>query len=169
MTEPVPRERLQPSLLDRLTDDDPGSVKEPVERRVLSKSQMRAAVLRDLTALLNCTRLSDKDNLLAAEVHAARSVLNYGVPSFSGETAASIEISDIERAVRDAIVRFEPRILPDSLVVTAIVDDSMLDWHNLVSLRISGLMWAQPVPLELLIRTTMDLETGQVELSELRN
>lgn len=169
MTEPVPRERLQPSLLDRLTDDDPGSVKEPVERRVLSKSQMRAAVLRDLTALLNCTRLSDKDNLLAAELHAARSVLNYGVPSFSGETAASIEISDIERAVRDAIVRFEPRILPDSLVVTAIVDDSMLDWHNLVSLRISGLMWAQPVPLELLIRTTMDLETGQVELSELRN
>lgn len=169
MTEAVPRERLQPSLLDRLTDDDPGSVQEPVERRVLSRSQMRAAVLRDLTALLNCTRLSDKDNLLAAEVHAANSVLNFGVPSFSGETAASIEISDIERAVRDAIVRFEPRILPDSLVVSAIVDDSMLDWHNLVSLRISGLMWAQPVPLELLIRTTMDLETGQVELSELRN
>lgn len=169
MTEPVPRERLQPSLLDRLTDDDPGSVQEPVERRVLSRSQMRAAVLRDLTALLNCTRLTDRANLLATETQAANSVLNFGVPSFSGETAASIEISDIERAVRDAIVRFEPRILPDSLVVTAIVDDSMLDWHNLVSLRISGLMWAQPVPLELLIRTTMDLETGQVELSELRN
>ncbi|NML24763.1 type VI secretion system baseplate subunit TssE [Zoogloea dura] len=169
MTETVPRERLQPSLLDRLTDDDPGSVQEPVERRVLSRTQMRAAVLRDLTSLLNCTRLTDKEDLLAAETHAGNSVLNYGVPSFSGETAASIEISDIERAVRDAIVRFEPRILPDSLVVTAIHDDSMLDWHNLVSLRISGLMWAQPVPLELLIRTTMDLETGQVELSELRN
>ena len=167
MTELVPRERLQPSLLDRLTDDDPGSAQEPVERRVLSRSQMRAAVLRDLTALLNCTRLSDKDKLLAAAPHAGNSVLNYGVPSFSGETAASIEVSDIERAVRDAIVRFEPRILPDSLSVTAILDDNMLDWHNLVSLKISGLLWAQPVPLEMLIRTTLDLETGQVELFEL--
>jgi type VI secretion system protein ImpF len=167
MTELVPRERLQPSVLDRLIDDDPGSVQEPVERRVLSRSQMRATVLRDLTALLNCTRLSDRDNLLAAAVHAGNSVLNYGVPSFSGETAASIEVSDIERAVREAIIRFEPRILPDSLVVSAILDDSMLDWHNLVSLKISGLLWAQPVPLEMLIRTTLDLETGQVELFEL--
>ena len=167
MTELGPRERLQPSLLDRLIDDDPGSVQEPVERRVLSRSQMRAAVLRDLTALLNCTRLSDRDNLLAAAVHAGNSVLNYGVPSISGVTAASIEVSVIVRAVRGAIIRFEPRILPDSLVVSAILDDSTLDWHNLVSLKISGLLWAQPVPLEMLIRTTLDLETGQVELFEL--
>jgi type VI secretion system protein ImpF len=53
--------------------------------------------------------------------------------------------------------------------VQAITDDSMLDWHNLISLKISALLWAQPIPLEMLLKTTLDLETGQVELAEMRS
>lgn len=168
MGELTPRERLQPSLLDRLTDDEPDSRVEPVERRVLNKNQLRTAVLRDLAALLNCTRLSGPQSDFSAMPHVENSVLNFGVPSFSGETASSIEITDIEKAVRDAILRFEPRILPDTIKVEALTDDSMLDWHNLISLKISALLWAQPIPLEMLLKTTLDLETGQVELAELR-
>ena len=36
-----------------------------------------------------------------------------------------------------------------------------------MSVRISAQVWAQPVPLELLLRTEVDLETGQVALAEL--
>ena len=50
------QERLQPSLLDRLTDHETFSSKEPLEAKVLNKQQLRAAVLRDLSFLFNTTR-----------------------------------------------------------------------------------------------------------------
>jgi len=167
MAEPSFSDRLQPSLLDRLTDDDPQHQAEPAEARVLSKGQLRAAVLRDLTWLMNSTRLGASDSLEAwPEVE--RSVLNYGLPAFSGETASTLDIKGLERAIREAILRFEPRILADRLEVQAIAQDSVLGWHNVVSVRISGQIWAQPVPLEMMLRTEVDLETGQVSLSELK-
>ncbi|MCY2964699.1 MAG: type VI secretion system baseplate subunit TssE, partial [Planctomycetota bacterium] len=42
MAELTSQERLQPSLLDRLTDDAPDQKSESRERRVLSVSGMRA-------------------------------------------------------------------------------------------------------------------------------
>ena len=57
MSDPrTPQDRLQPALLDRLTDDEPDKKLEPREQRVLSKSKMRRAVLRDLAWLFNATR-----------------------------------------------------------------------------------------------------------------
>ena len=53
----TPQERLQPALLDRLTDDEPDKKQELRERRVLSKAQLRQAVLRDLVWLFNATKL----------------------------------------------------------------------------------------------------------------
>ena len=50
------QERLQPSLLDRLTDDQPTELRESLDARVLNKQQLRAAVLRDLSWLFNTTR-----------------------------------------------------------------------------------------------------------------
>ena len=42
-----------------------------------------------------------------------------------------------------------------------------MDHHNVIGVEISGQLWAQPVPLELLVRTEIDLETGQVEVADL--
>jgi predicted component of type VI protein secretion system len=95
MPELTPQERLQPALLDRLTDDEPGETLEPRERRVMSKTRLRQAVLRDLAWLFNATRL------------------------------------------------------------------------NVIGVEIRGELWAQPVPLELLVRTEIDLETGKVEIADL--
>jgi type VI secretion system protein ImpF len=52
------KERLQPSLLDRLTDDEPEVRVESRDKRVLSQEKLRASVLRDLTWLFNTTQLS---------------------------------------------------------------------------------------------------------------
>ena len=51
------QERLQPALLDRLTDDEPGSLQEAVESRVINRNRLRELVLRDLAWLLNAPRL----------------------------------------------------------------------------------------------------------------
>lgn len=161
-----PQDRLQPALLDRLTDDEPDKKREPREQRVLSKSRMRQAVLRDLTWLFNSTRLESGTEMDGLP-YAQRSVVNFGLPALSGQTASTLEIHDLERNIRQAIIDFEPRILAETLEVKAVVEMSQLDHHNVIGIQIHGQLWAQPVPLELLIRTEIDLETGKVQIADL--
>jgi type VI secretion system protein ImpF len=47
------------------------------------------------------------------------------------------------------------------------IEQTYLEHHNVIGVEISGQLWAQPVPLELLVRTEIDLETGRVEIAEL--
>ena len=76
------------------------------------------------------------------------------------------ELPIIETAIREAIVRFEPRILRDTLEVKARESESILDTHNVIEFEIRGQLWSQPVPLEILLRTQLDLEAGQVEVRD---
>jgi len=166
MRELAPQERLQPALLDRLTDDEPEKKVEGPDKRVLTKTQLKQAVLRDLVWLLNTTRLESSEDFSEAP-NVQRSVINFGLPALAGETASTLDPTSLERAVLDAILAFEPRILPGSLRVEAIVTDTQLDHHNVISVQIEGQLWAQPVPLELLLRTELDLETGKIEITEM--
>ena len=84
------RERLQPALLDRLTDEHPELSQDPEDRRGMNKAQLRAAVLRDLGWLLNAVQ-----PMLPAEAQAhplaADSVINFGMPPLSGQLASKID------------------------------------------------------------------------------
>src|SRR5262252_7938534 len=159
------RNRLPPALLDRLTDDEPDQRKEAESHRVMSKTQLRQAVLRDLGALFNSVQ-----PLAAAAASyplLADSVLNFGLPPLSGQLASKLDVSSLEDAIREAIVRFEPRILPSTLHVVAREATSVLDTHNVIEFEIRGHLWSQPVPLEILLRTQLDLEAGQVEVRDM--
>ncbi|MBP0943513.1 type VI secretion system baseplate subunit TssE [Pseudomonas alliivorans] len=155
------RERLQPSLLDRLTDDEPGNPQESPDKRVLSLNQLKASVLRDLAWLLNTTSLLDADATL--HTPAGTSVINYGLPALAGNSASSVDVSLLESLIHRAIVTFEPRILPHTLHVKAHVGRDEMN-HNAMSFEIQGDLWAQPVPLPLLLRTELDLESGHVRV-----
>ena len=159
-------DRLQPALLDRLRDDDPAAGVEAPEQRVVNRNRLREAVLRDLSWLFNTTRLA-ADQPLDDYPQARQSVINFGLPSLSGQTTSSIDAVSLEAEVRQAILDHEPRILPETLRVEALVSDDQLSQHNQISFRISGQLWAQPVPLELLLHTDIDLETGRVDVREL--
>jgi type VI secretion system protein ImpF len=160
------RDRLQPVLLDRLTDNAPHSHVEADDARVMNKAQIREAVLRDLSWLLNSVQPLGKE-LAALYPQAADSVLNYGLPAMSGQLASKVDVSLLERTIKQAILRFEPRVMEDSLEVKALEASSVLDTHNVIEFEIHGFMWAQPVPLELLLRTQVDLEAGQVEVRDM--
>ena len=159
------RDRLQPALLDRLTDLAPLSQVEADDTRVMNKSQIRDAVLRDLSWLLNSVQSLGK--LAQQYPQAADSVLNYGLPAMSGQLASRVDVGQLERTIKQAILRFEPRVMEDSLEVKALEATSVLDTHNVIEFEIRGFMWAQPVPLELLLRTQIDLEAGQVEVRDM--
>jgi len=132
----------------------------------MSKSRLRQAVLRDLVWLFNATRLEAGTDLTNVP-YVRRSVINFGLPALSGRAASSLDVSDLERSIRQSILDFEPRILPGTLQVRALLVASQLDHHNVIGVEIHGQLWAQPVPIELLVRTEIDLETGKVEIADL--
>ena len=163
MPDAAARELLQPSLLDRLTDNEPNKNVESREQRVLSIRQLRASVLRDLAWLLNTGNLEATEDL-STYPEIASSVLNYGVRDLTGIVSSGLKASEIERAIHQAILRFETRIIPHTLRVTATINKDEAS-HNAITFEISADMWAQPIPEHLYLQTKVDLETGDTQIS----
>jgi len=163
MAELGQEERLQPSLLDRLRDDDPGNTRESRDKRVLSVRKLRESLKRDLAWLLNTGNLSDVQDLSEYPLVEA-SVLNYGMPDFTGTMASSADITDIERRLRHAIITFEPRILKNSLRVNVVTGDEMTP--NAIVFEVRCDMWSEPVPERLYMKTEIDLESGGVRITD---
>lgn len=164
MAELTQKERLQPSLLDRLADDQPDVRVESREARVLSIQRLRELVLRDLAWLLNCESFENLQDLEALP-HVASSVINYGVPALSGTTLSGTNVDRLERRVKQSIQRFEPRLLSDSVIVRATASDADMSKKSL-TIEIEGELWAQPVSQRLFLRTEVDLDTGTVVVKE---
>lgn len=158
MPELTPLERLQPSLLDRLTDFDPNALTEGRDQRVMPLRRLKESVLRDLGWLLNSTNASGQ--MSADELpEVVRSTLNFGIPDLAGVTSSAINADSLAQSVKEAVLVFEPRILKDTLHVTLNVNATEMN-HNTLSMQIEGELWAVPVPLHLLVNASLDLETG---------
>lgn len=163
MAELLPKERLQPALLDRLSDDRPDQGVESREDRVIPLRRLRECVVRDLEWLFNTGALFGPDDP-AADALVGASVLNYGIPNFAGVQASSLGLPRLERLLRDAIWNFEPRLLRESVRVQASRTEEMN--HNALCFEIQARLWAHPIPIELFLRTELDLETGHVAVRE---
>lgn len=157
------RERLRPALLDRLTDDAPDRCTESAGQFLLSERQYRESVLRDLRWLFNTSSLMLPFE--GDERHApASSVLNFGIQPLAGRRISEIQWHRLEHEIYQAIRTFEPRIIADSIEVRCMPGAESLAHHNLVALQIRGLLWSVPYPLEFLLRSEIDLESGRVDL-----
>lgn len=164
MAELTSKEKLQPSLLDRLTDTEPTKSVESRQQRVLSMRQLRAAVLRDLEWLLNSGNMDGVQDL-SDYPDVSDSVLNYGLPDLAGSTVSSADVNELERVLYDAIIHYEPRIIRNTLNVTAQINTDQLS-HNAITFNIEGELWAQPIFEQLYLKTSIDLENGEVKVTE---
>ena len=158
--------RLLPSLLERLTDHNPQQKKEVHSSFSMNKRDYRASVLRDMTWLLNTTNAESSIDFSAAS-HAQKSVLNFGVAALSGQYLVDDDRSMIARSIAQTLIAFEPRIIPESLHVNALPMNDDYAAKNQLSLEIKGQLWAEPYPLEFLLRSHIDLEIGLVQLTDL--
>lgn len=156
-------ERLQPSLLDRLTDNEPAKKEESRAQRVLSMKKLREGVIRDLLSLLNTTKLEVTRDLSAYPA-VRQSVVNYGVPDLAGVTASSIDSNHLEQQIRESIWNYEPRLKRNTVQVRALVGERMA--KNTLVFEIEGELWAEPMPIRLFLKTELDLEDGQVTAIE---
>ena len=157
-------ENLQPSLLDRLTDERRDKTKESVSQQVLSHQQYKEAVIRDLAWLLNTVSMDSVFDLSSyPEIN--RSVLNYGMPDISGHTSASVDTTHLQKELKSAIYRFEPRIIPNSLKVKVHSDPDVMS-HNSLVFEIEGVVFGHPMPFPVLLRSELDLECGEFTVTE---
>jgi type VI secretion system protein ImpF len=154
-------ERLQPSLLDRLADDDPGNLKETRDSRVIDLRRLREIIQRDLSWLLNTY---DNSSLVDADAYpnVVDSVLTYGVREVAGEYTTAQRAALIRDSIKRAIERFEPRIIPGTLSVLLREGEGL--GQTIVTFDIAAEMWAQPLPMELYLRSQVDITTGELRL-----
>ncbi|HEV2331440.1 MAG TPA: GPW/gp25 family protein [Verrucomicrobiae bacterium] len=162
MPDLTPLEKLQPCLLDRLTDDEPDKTEESRNQRVISQTRYKRGVLRDLEWLFNASAHLPEEGRrqfrLSDYPEAYRSVINFGTRQLCGMLAPHLD--QLERELAEAVRLFEPRIINHSLTVKATVE------RHLVTIEMFGELWANPVPEKLFIKTSIDLETGQCSLGD---
>jgi type VI secretion system protein ImpF len=101
-----------PSLFDRLTDAIPitdWEIAETLER----------SIKRDLEQLLNSRKLESCEHDLSPYPEVQSSVLNYGIDEYAGLIRNDINIYKVTEMIRQAIIQFEPRIIPNTIEVIA--------------------------------------------------
>jgi type VI secretion system protein ImpF len=137
---------------------------------VVSARVLREAVRRDIEALFNAERfeavplLSDleaeqaADSLLTLEdfPEVRRSVVNYGVPSFSGRSSRDFDREILAREIRAVLATFEPRLKDSATKVTVTLGDKSMG----LKIEIDAVLIMTPTPERLRLRTTINLDNG---------
>jgi len=161
MSDKTLTDRLQPSLLDRLTDSEPGNRSETREDRVIDLRKLREIISRDLSWLLNTSDHTSQIDA-ARYPNVINSVLNFGIREVAGDYSNAERVQKIRTSIRAAIERFEPRIKSGTLDV--ILRDDVQSNQAVVAFDIRADMWAQPLPMELYLRSQVDMTTGELTL-----
>lgn len=100
---------FEPSLIDKLVDEAPGSAGGAVALSV-SVEQYKESVARDLEGLLN-TRAAFSRQELAGHPQCTRSLMTYGLRDFSAMSLANAhDRAAICRSLEEAIECHEPRL-----------------------------------------------------------
>ncbi|MFP2516959.1 type VI secretion system baseplate subunit TssE [Buttiauxella agrestis] len=155
------KRQFLPTLFERLQDDEPKTKSEPFDKFFFNAQMMRKIVQRDIVAILNNSNIETKIN---EEKYPwiAKSVLNYGVAPLVGSYADSYNWSRIERNVRNAILRFEPRVIGASLMVRPLPAKNGPSKNGVVFFEIRGLIAWQPYPIDLCFNGAYDMEMEKI-------
>lgn len=147
-----------PSLLDRLTDQQPAQPADPPVSREESARRFRESVQRDLDWLLNSRRTI---RTAAEESEVARSMHEFGLPDFSSRTRSDAGwqarlIDDLT----DTIRRFEPRL--DNVLV------SLSDGSDLQRVRfsITATLIMDPSPEQVVFDTVLEIASGDIAVED---
>jgi type VI secretion system protein ImpF len=132
------------------------------ERTDVPARKLREYVCRDLGALLNSNSLEISLDLTPYPF-VQRSVLNFGMPSLAGRMARSVEPQKTAATIEEVIRRFEPRL--SHVRVTPETREDGGEQHVL-AFRIEAQLWGQPLPQQLVLRTSIDIDSGDVSVAD---
>ncbi len=142
---------------------------------VVTSDVLREAVRRDIEMLFNVERLeadyllTDSElrrtttpgTLLADFPEVRRSVVNFGMPSFSGRKGSDFDKDALAREIKSVLTVFEPRLRADTIKVNVRFAEKV---GMLVS--IDALLMLSPVPERLKLSTAIDLDNGRATTAQ---
>lgn len=135
---------------------------------VLSSTQLRAAVLRDLRNLLNTTAAESQPDgttaLLEPWPAVQASVVNYGIPAVAGRVRTHDDLAELAGRIEQAIERHEPRLRRVRVRPGEATGSDLGALGRPIDLIIEGELWGYPVSEHLLVRTILDLDAGRIEI-----
>lgn len=133
------RNNFQPSLMERLIDEDPESpFSEAVQYRH-SLSELKQSVAQDVEALLNSRHGMPRD-LATRYPQAARSFLAFGLEDFAGRSLLNPDDRvRICRAIEDAIAFNEPRLKNVQVSL-----DGSQDTVRALKFRVTAILHVEP-------------------------
>ncbi|TJW39387.1 MAG: type VI secretion system baseplate subunit TssE, partial [Mesorhizobium sp.] len=108
--------------------------------------------------------LSDFENEQAADnppsladfPEVRRSVVNYGVPSFSGRSSRDFDRDALAREIRSVLATFEPRLKESATKVAVTLGDKSAG----LKIEIDAVLIMTPTPERMRLRTTVNLDNG---------
>jgi type VI secretion system protein ImpF len=127
-----------------------------------SVGSYRKAVVEDIMSLLNCRVFAELPNLNNYP-EVVNSVVNYGVGSSIGLTVSMINVDSIISRLRNAIIRFEPRIVASTLKV-GVTNIDKPDSVRKLSIEISGQLIVPGYLDEIRLQTEIEVDTGYCKL-----
>jgi type VI secretion system protein ImpF len=149
-------------LCNITTHNVPNDTAESADQRFAAARRLREYVSRDLSILLNAASLEATVDLSAVP-HVQRSVLNYGMPSPTGKAVSSVSLARMAKVIETAIRQFEPRLTKVRVAPEAGVESR--EMHQ-ISFRIDAELWGQPAPHQIVLRTRIDTESGDVRVND---
>ena len=129
---------------------------------MLSMRRLRECVLRDLGWLFNSLNLESSQDLQSVP-QVISSVLNFGLPSFAGRMATSIDPAESAERLRRVVELFEPRL---SAVRVKPQPRSAEESDGTLEFTIDAQLWSYPMPQQLELHTRIDIMTGDITVSE---
>lgn len=134
-------------------------------RDQIDEAELRRHLALDLESLISTIRL-DASLPLAEDSRVARSVINYGFADLSRAGGTANSRLMIAQAIRNSLLAFEPRLIPDSISVT--LDAEEVTETNRLAFHVEGEMSADPADLPLDFLAEVDLGSGKLRTRRLR-
>jgi len=154
------RQPLVRSVLDRLIDESPQSQREDARQRYQILRDLKNSLQRDLEQLLN-TRWRCKQwppDLSELKI----SLVNYGIPDFTGIQFTSAERQDELRDVIESVIRnYEPRLSEVEVQIATDFEANNRTCH----FRIDALLMVDPAPEPVTFDTTLEPVTGDFSVT----
>lgn len=133
-------------------------------RQPVSEPVLRREVARNVASVLNTVHLAAAEDLTAFR-RVRTSILNYGIPDLSGTTIDENTVDQIAATIREALIVYEPRIIPRTIVAER--DESVSVEELRVRFTVQAQLRFEPLDIPVEFIAEVDNESGKFRIERL--
>ncbi|MEG0144135.1 MAG: type VI secretion system baseplate subunit TssE [Akkermansia sp.] len=142
--------------MTRLTDESPHIKKDPDYAQMFSLNHLKKDVMSNLVMLLN-SHSKIPDSTFYPYPESRTSVLNFGLPSFTGRYDLNTNSEKIRQTIHEAIILYEPRFEPTSVQVSLLSKNKQI---GLLNISIQALLRVDTITEDMFFNLNVDLDSG---------